>query len=103
MSHLLLAAIAIGLVAVYLVARRRASAYAPTLADTDSFSLDWLTYHDLRPLGGGRPVRPVGNWQTVAVEGLSAAEDLFDALEAAGFEEMELVVRGNSDIKVRWR
>jgi hypothetical protein len=103
-SHLLLAAVATALAGAYVLLRRRASACTPTLADTAHFSLDWLTAHDLSPLvGGGREAPQVPGWQTVAVEGLSAAEDLLDALEAAGFEEMELRVRGDSEFIVRWR
>ena len=104
MSHLLLAAVAAALVAVYLVVRRRVSAYAPALGDTEHYSLDWLTAHDLRPLEGGGGLAPLaGGWRTAAVGGLSAAEDLLDALEAAGFEEMELRLIGDSEFEVRWR
>lgn len=104
MSSLLLAAVVTGLAMVYVVARRRVAACAPTLADTAHFSLDWLTAHELRPLdAGGRPVAAVGDWRSVTVEGLSAAEDLLDALEAAGYEELELLVRGPAAFVVRWR
>jgi hypothetical protein len=97
-------AVASALVAGYLVARRRVPACAHALADTAHFSLDWLTAYELRPLQGGeRPAPPTGGWQTVVVEGLSAAEDLLDALEAAGCEEQELLVLGDSAFAVRWR
>jgi hypothetical protein len=104
MSPLLLAFLAVTLGAVYVVVRRRASAVAPALADTAHYSLDWVTAHDLSPLaGGGREAPQAGGWQTVAVEGLSAAEDLLDALEAAGYEELELLVRRGTEFVVRWR
>jgi hypothetical protein len=98
----LLAAVA-ALVAVFLVGRRRVSDSAPALADTANISLDWMTAHDHRPLEVGGPVPPKGDWRTTTVSGLAAAEDLLDALEAAGFEEMELRVRGGSEFIVRWR
>lgn len=104
MSPLLLAAVATALAAFYVLLRRRVSAHTPALADTAEFSLDWLTAHELRPLdGGGRPTSPMGGWLSAAVEGLSAAEDLLDALEAAGYEERELRLRGNTEFVVRWR
>jgi hypothetical protein len=104
MSPLLLAVVATALAAVYLVVRRRVPAGAPALADTADISLDWLTAHELRPLAGGRsPVPPAGGWRATSVAGLSAAEDLLDALEAAGFEEMELVVREGTEFVVRRR
>lgn len=101
MSSLLLATLAAALAVVYVVVRRRASAVA--LADTAHYSLDWLTAPDLQPLGGGPHVTATGAWRTVVVEGLAAAEDLLDALQAAGYEELELLVRGPSSFAVRWR
>lgn len=104
MSPLLLATLAAALGVVYLLVRSRAPAVAPALGDTAHYSLDWLTAHDLRPLDGGGPhAPPAAGWRTVVVEGLTAAEDLLDALQAAGYEELELIVRGPASFAVRWR
>ena len=67
-------------------------------------SLNWLTDCDLRPLpGSGDPAPAPGEWQLAAVGDLTAAEDLLDRLEAAGFAERELTVAGPARFIVRWR
>ena len=99
---ILAAASAIGF--LYLVVRRYGLARRAALAETDVYTLDWLTSPDHRPLpAGGRPVPAADGWQTVTVHGLAAAEDLLDLLEATGYEEQELIVLGNSRFAVRWR
>jgi hypothetical protein len=102
-SPVILAA-ASALAFLYLVARRCGLGRRAALADTDVYSLDWLTSPDRRPLpAAGHPPPAADGWQTVTVHGLAAAEDLLDLLESLGYEEQELIVLGNSRFAVRWR
>jgi hypothetical protein len=103
-SPVVLAAAATSIAVLYLAARRFASAGRVALADTDIYSLDWLTSADHRPLPApDHPPPAADGWRTVTVCGLAAAEDLLDLLEATGYEEQELIVLGDSRFAVRWR
>jgi hypothetical protein len=105
-SPTLLAAVAAAAVAaaVLYLAARRLLARPAAQSDTEHHSLDWLRTDEHRPLpGGGTPPATADGWRMVTVHGLAAAEDLLDALEAAGYGEQELLVLGNSVFVVRWR
>lgn len=98
-------AAALTLAAIYLVFHRVSAArhVTPTV-ETDVHSLDWLTAPDLKPLCDTDPAPVVDeHWRSVVVGSLTAAEELLDRLEAAGFAEREVVIVGNATYLVRWR
>jgi hypothetical protein len=51
----------------------------------------------------GETRRAMAKWTLTTVDDLTAAEELLDTLENAGFRERELLVLGNASFAVRWR
>jgi hypothetical protein len=99
---IVLSVVAIAL--LYLAARHLAARPAEPAADTALHSLDWLARANAAEfLAKAGPTPTPDGWESVTVSELSRAEELLDRAEAAGYEERELVVLGNSTFLVRWR
>jgi hypothetical protein len=96
---------ALAIVGLYVLYQRMTAHRVNPAVETDTHSLDWMTAPDLAPLAEGepRPATPPHEWRAVTVGSLTAADELLDELEAAGFSERELVLVGTTMFLVRWR
>lgn len=97
---LTIAAVAVGITAVYVLVAKSEPVGALAGETTLSNSAD---PSDTLASGRHLPSSTRTDWQLTTVSALSDAEDLLDTLENQGIAERELVVMGNSCFAVRWR